>query len=243
MISHKHLVISLVVILVSSVCQAQLRDAGLWTGFSANGQWSKKVEFNLGAEVRLRENLTEMSRVFYESGAEYKLRKWLDISATYRGGTANNNPYFDYRQRLQFGLAAKKKFNNFAITFQSRWQVGINGPASENDADFYTTHRNKIQMKYTGLKGLDLSSSFELFNNASNYQGYVLQNWRWSASAEKKINKRNYISVGYLIQKSLLDSPQEIDYVVLVNYKYDINLRKKKDKKESDTEPTLPTPR
>lgn len=215
---------------------SQYRDAGLWSGTAANMQLSKKMQLNLAAEIRFRENITQMSRLFYEVGAEYKLKKWLDGSLTYRGGTANNNPYFDYRQRLQFGLAAKKKFDKFALTFQSRWQLGINGLSAENDADFYTTLRNKIQFKYTGLKGIDLATSYEIFNNTGTYQSFAMQNWRWVVSAEKKINKRNFLSLGYMIQKGLLDSPQEYDYIILLNYKFDIDLRKKEAKPEADPE-------
>ncbi|MBX7052236.1 MAG: DUF2490 domain-containing protein [Flavobacteriales bacterium] len=236
MSNHKSLYISLLVSLFSLSGLSQYRDAGLWSGVSGSFQTSKKIQLNLAGEIRLRENLSQMSRLFYEAGVEYKLKKWLDGSITYRGGTANNNPYFDYRQRLQFGLAAKKKFDKFAITFQSRWQLGINGISSESDADFYTTLRNKFQFKYTGLKGIDLSTSYEIFNNTGAYQSFAMQNWRWVISAEKKLNKRNFLSLGYMIQKGLLDSPQEYDFIILVNYKFELDLRKKDTKTEENPE-------
>lgn len=227
MSSHKLRFIFVVFTFIPVWALAQYRDAGLWSSVSASAQVSKKFQINLAAEIRLSENLSQLSRAFSEVGVEYKLRKWLDGSLTYRGGTANNQSSYDYRQRLQFGLAAKKKFDDFALSLQTRWQLGINGPNSDSDSDFYTTLRNKFQFKYTKLNGLDLATSGEIFNNTKAYQSFSLQNWRWTISVEKKINKKNYISLGYMIQKGLLDSPQELDYIIMVNYKLELDLRKK----------------
>ena len=235
MSSHKLRFILVVFTFIPVWALAQYRDAGLWSSVSASAQVSKKFQINLAAEIRLSENLSQLSRAFSEVGVEYKLRKWLDGSLTYRGGTANNQSSYDYRQRLQFGLAAKKKFDDFALSLQTRWQLGINGPNSDSDSDFYTTLRNKFQFKYTGLKNLDLATSYEIFNNSGAYQSLILQNWRWVISAEKKINKKNYLSVGYMIQKGLLDSPQELDFIILVNYKIEFDLRKKDKNPEEST--------
>ncbi len=216
--------------LLPFIATAQFNDAGMWTSFSCSVDLNKKWQVAASPEVRLNENLSRLSRAFVDLGAQYKYNKHLFLSLTYRGGTAQLQDYFESRQRLQFGVAYKDKIHDFSFSIQSRWQAAVRAFSPESDADFITTIRNKAQVKYTGLKGIDLATSFELFNNTKHYQQFVLQNWRWVASAEKKINKTNSISLGYLIQKDLLSSPQKIEYVVLLAYQ--ISLERKKEEKE-----------
>ncbi len=220
--------------LLPSMASAQFKDAGMWTDFTCSVDLNKKWQVAASPEVRLNENFSRVSRAFVDLGAQYKYNKHLFLSLTYRGGAAQLTDYFETRQRLQFGVAYKNKIHDFTLALQSKWQAAVRSLSPESDADFITTMRNKLQVKYTGLKGIDLATSFELFNNTKQYQQFVLTNWRWIATVDKKINKTNSISLGYLIQKSLLDSPQKIDYVLLLSYQ--INLERKKEKKEPATE-------
>ena len=218
---------------------AQFRDAGLWVDYSLSTEFKKDFEFSISPEIRLDENLSRLARAFADVGAQYKITKQFFVSVTYRGGMRNDGEFYDPRHRFQFGLGIRRKAGDFTFTYQPRWQAAVKASSSENDADFVTTMRNKLQVKYTGLKGIDLSTSFEVFNNSTNYQGFVLQNWRWVGDIEKKINKQNSFSLGYLIQKSLLDSPQQIDFVILASYKMQLNLFGKK--KDEEKEPPVDT--
>jgi hypothetical protein len=216
---------------------SQVRDAGMWTDISLNLDLGKNLGASISPEVRLDENISRVARAFTDVGLQYKLGKYFSTGVTYRGGVSNSNYGFNGRHRMQYTLLCRYKLGDFAFTLQSRWQVAVTSFSAENDADFITTLRNKFQLKYTGLKGIDLSSSFETFNNTGRYSDFQLQNWRWIANVEKKINKRNSISLGYLIQKSLLDSPQQLDYVFLISYQYNLNLKKKKTDKDKELKP------
>jgi hypothetical protein len=61
-----------------------------------------------------------------------------------------------------------------------------------------------------------------MFNSISAYQDLALTNWRWTAQVSRKITKKQTVVAGYLIQRDLTESPQEMDYVILVSYKVEL---------------------
>jgi hypothetical protein len=153
---------------------------------------------------------------------EYKYNKRISLSAAYRGGVGNDGVHIDGRHRVQYGLGLKQKWSDWSVQYQSRVQFALNAAWSDADVDFNTTWRNRITLKYGGLKKTDLATAYEIFNSVSAYQDLALTNWRWTAQVSRKINKKQAVSFGYLIQRDLTESPQEMDYVILVSYKVEL---------------------
>ena len=201
---------------------AQTADAGLWVDASLSRELTDNLSLTLSPEIRLDENMTRWARGFFDLGAEYRVSKRVSMSATYRGGWANDGVHIDSRQRVQYGVSAKDKRGDFVLQYQTRFQASLSGVASDADADFVSVWRNRAGVKYTGLKRLDVSTSFEVFNSVSSYTPLALENWRWMSQVTRKISKKQSATVGYLIQRDLTESPQEIDYVILLSYKVDL---------------------
>lgn len=201
---------------------AQTADAGLWVDASLSRELTDNLNLTLSPEIRLDENMSRWARGFFDLGAEYRVSKRVSMSATYRGGWANDGVHIDSRQRVQYGVSAKDKRGDFVLQYQTRFQASLSGAASDADADFVSVWRNRAGVKYTGLKRLDVSTSFEVFNSVSSYTPFALENWRWMFQATRKISKKQSATVGYLIQRDLTESPQEIDYVILLSYKVDL---------------------
>jgi hypothetical protein len=216
--------ISLFISLLLSVTSAiaQTKDAGLWADVSFSRELGERMDLTISPEIRLDENLTRWSRLFADASVDYKYNKHFTISAAYRGGIANDGVHVDSRHRMQYGLGLKEKWNDWSMQFQSRVQFALNAAWSDADADFNTTWRNRLTMKYGGLKKTDVATAFELFNSVSAYQELALTNWRWTAQVSRKINKKQSASVGYLIQRDVTESPQHLDYVILLSYKVDL---------------------
>lgn len=216
--------ISLFISLLLSVTSAiaQTKDAGLWADVSFSRELGERMDLTISPEIRLDENLTRWSRLFADASVDYKYNKHFTISAAYRGGIANDGIHVDSRHRMQYGLGLKEKWNDWSMQFQSRVQFALNAAWSDADADFNTTWRNRLTMKYGGLKKTDVATAFELFNSVSAYQELALTNWRWTAQVSRKINKKQSASVGYLIQRDVTESPQHLDYVILLSYKVDL---------------------
>ncbi len=201
---------------------AQTADAGLWVDASLSRELTDNLNLTLSPEIRLDENMTRWARGFFDLGAEYRVSKRVSMSATYRGGWANDGVHIDSRQRVQYGVSAKDKRGDFVLQYQTRFQASLSGVASDADADFVSVWRNRAGVKYTGLKRLDVSTSFEVFNSVSSYTPFALENWRWMSQVTRKISKKQSATVGYLIQRDLTESPQEMDYVILLSYKVDL---------------------
>jgi hypothetical protein len=206
---------------VSRLC-AQTKDAGLWMDVGFSRELGDRFELSVSPELRLDENLTRWSRLFADASLEYKYNKNFSLSAAYRGGAGNDGVHVDGRHRMQYGLGVKQKWNDWTVQYHSRVQFALNAAWSDADVDFNTTWRNRVTVKYSGLKKTDLSTAFEIFNAISVYQEMAFTNWRWTSQVARKINKNQSASIGYLIQRDMTDSPQHIDFVILLSYKVEL---------------------
>lgn len=201
---------------------SQSKDAGLWADISIGKELTERFEISFSPEIRMDENISRWARCFADFGAEYKINKRFSTALVYRGGWSNDGVFVDYRQRMQYGWTWKQKWEDLVVQLQTRAQVSLAGSIGDADADFVTLWRNRFGVKYTGLKKIDLATSIEAFNSASRYNRLELQNWRWLATATREITKKQSIALGYLIQRDLTESPQEMDYVFLLSYKVDL---------------------
>lgn len=214
--------LAFVLLFIPACLCAQTKDAGLWMDVGFSQEVGERFELTVSPEIRFDENLTRWSRLFTDAALEFKYNKHIALSAAYRGGVANDGVYIDGRHRMQYGIGLREKWNDWSLQFQSRVQFALNAAWSDADVDFNTTWRNRLTVKYGGLKKTDLASSYEIFNAVAAYQNLALTNWRWTAQIARKINKKQSISLGYLIQRDLTESPQHVDYVFLLSYKVEL---------------------
>jgi hypothetical protein len=216
--------ISFIVIglLMSAGLIAQYRDAGLWLDASASHELNKRLDISLSPEIRLNQNMTQWSRLFADVSADYKLDKRFSLQVAFRGGWGNDGVHVDARLRWQTGFSVRHKWEDFTVQWLSRAQYTSAGPLSDWDADFVTLWRNRMSVKYTGLKKTDVAMSFELFNSITRYQELAVQNWRWIAQVSRNISKKQSVVLGYLIQRDLTKSPRAMDYVLLLSYKVEL---------------------
>ena len=212
----------LVWVLYASRMVSQTEDAGLWMDVGVSRELGERFELSVSPEFRLDENISRWSRLFGDVSLEYKYNKHVSLSAAYRGGAGNDGVHVDGRHRMQYGLGFKQKWSDWTFQYQSRVQFALNPAWSDADVDFNTTWRNRLTVKYGGLKKTDLASAYEIFNAVSAYQEMAFTNWRWTAQVTRKVNKKQSASVGYLIQRDLTDSPQHIDFVFLLSYKVEL---------------------
>jgi hypothetical protein len=194
----------------------------MWRDISLSRELGERFELSVSPEIRLDENLTRWSRLFADASLEYKYNKHFSLSAAYRGGVGNDGVHVDGRHRMQYGLGVKQKWNDWTVQYHSRVQFSLNAAWSDADADFNSTWRNRISVKYGGLKKTDLATSYEIFNAVSAYQELAWTNWRWTSQVTRKISKKQSAALGYLIQRDLAESPQHLDFVILLSYKVEL---------------------
>jgi hypothetical protein len=222
----------LIFLFLASITSAQnVNDAGMWNAFSfsadikdltpwRDGDIFKNVSFHLNPEIRLNENITQVSGYFADIGFDNKWSKYASSTIEYRLGGRREETGYSIRRRWSIGTQLSLPIKDFKITATTRYQIAQSRTA---DLDLNSTWRQKVGLEYAPWKNLSIQASHELF-----FLPITLENtnWRSQISLKYKIDKSNGISLGYLVQRDLTNA--DMDFVILTGYKWEFN--KKKDK-------------
>jgi hypothetical protein len=205
-------------IYISCSCSAQQNDAGLWASFHIEKKISKKFTVDFSPEVRLDENLAEAGTVFTEAGIEYKILKRLTAAVILRY-TEKRKPDESYsaRQRAMFDLAYRYKIQKFNITLRERIQSQVTDDPSDK-LKYVNYLRNKISVKYDTAKKYQPWISAEIFYQLNNYRGNEIDNLRYAAGFDYKLNKKNTFGLFYLINKEVNVNDPLTDFVTGISY-------------------------
>jgi hypothetical protein len=170
--------------------------------------------------------------LFSDVGAKYKVNDFISVNVEYRGGIRRTNEFSFYRQRTSLGLALKYEWNDFTFFSTTRNQWTPSAADGDGDIDLGSTFRQKVGVKYKGLKKIELAYSFEWF-----FEPVVLKpvysDWRTQLNVAYKLSKRKHVSVGYLVQQNVQNG--EMDFVIQAAYQVELKRNKKKEK-ESEQE-------
>ncbi len=202
------------------------RDAGLWATFSVQKKISKRINFVIDQEFRLRENFQRINLFYTNIGIDYKATKWLKISPTYRSIQKKSfEGNYSYRHRLMLDFTAKKKMQRITLSERVRYQIEVQ--------DFYTSKKGKLAEQFLRLK------SDVKYNLSEKVTPYISCELRYQirsprgdgplydkgfhrirnvAGLEYTINKRNALNLYYLIQSEFDISGRESIYIVGIAY-------------------------
>ena len=116
---------------------AQSDDFGVWTSIGAEKKISKKLSVGMEAELRTRDDVSTLDRWSVGVDAQYKLTKWLKVSAGYSFLDDNNEKityketngmpnklaeYWGVRHRFNVSLTGSYKFGDWQVSLRERWQ-------------------------------------------------------------------------------------------------------------------------
>jgi hypothetical protein len=219
-------------VLLASFGSAQnVNDAGMWNAFSFSSDikdltpWKdpkifKDWSLHIDPEIRLNENVSQVSNVFSDFGTDKKWSKYLTTTLEYRVGARREEDWFNVRKRWSLGAQLSYPFKNFKLSSTTRCQISR---AITSEIDIKSIWREKISLEFSKWEKLTFQVSHELFFLPITLEN---SNWRSQVSLKYKLDKSNAISVGYLVQRDL--SNADMDFVILTGYKWEFN--KKKDK-------------
>lgn len=228
----------LILIFARLSAHSQVNDAGMWVSGSLSARVSKKIEISVSPEFRLKENFSQLQSAFVDLGWQYKITKQFFVSFTHRIGTRSNDTFYEMRNRSQLGLGYKFQIKEFDLVLQTRYQALISNARGETDPDLKSTLRSKVQVKYNGIKKFQFTGSYEVFHNANLYGEMNWENWRAAFQVERKYKKINFFSLGYLIQRDLASKVPEMDFVITLGYKRELDWRKDKKDENPKSDPT-----
>ncbi|MFN5355425.1 MAG: DUF2490 domain-containing protein [Bacteroidota bacterium] len=220
----RHLVSYLVaaLIMIEITASAQEIDRGLWLNPSVVYKGLKKVDLELSPELRWDQDLTRLRTRQVDLKARYDLKRGYFAGMSLRLGAIQRNSGWQPRQRIQFNGGKKWKPGDFRIGYTTKIQFTLSGQTRTRDADLNSSFRNKLSLNYVRIKKFTPCVSYELFHGLSEEAFLQFQDWRFILEGEYKINKRNSIGLGYLLQQQIRTGIDQRDKVILINYQHTI---------------------
>lgn len=196
-------------------------------------KYSLQKKWNLGASFRYdrNQNLTAFRRSNFNLSASYKLNKQVKLGAAYRFITAHTNDAHRFRVFVENEFKLSKK-----ISIESRTML-------QHDIKFLQPDylraynpkwilRERISVNYDFNKKWRFSMFTEPFICYRDAE-INLYRWRNGANVSYLYKKRHELSAGYFFQKGLSVSAHKNAHVFGIQYTFDLNKPKKKNKKKS----------
>ena len=171
----------------------QTEDFQLWSSASINYSVNKKLEFKLTESLRLRENVSLISRQFSQLRSTYKINKSFRLNAGYRFlRTISIEKQTNLRHRFYFDIINRKKIKRIRVfsRLRSQYQTGI------NYNEFYT--RGKLGALYNIRKTpFDPEFSSEIYFDNKKKQ---IDKLRYTLALSFPFNKKIKSNIFYRIQ-------------------------------------------
>jgi hypothetical protein len=200
---------------------SQEQDFGSWLNASVEYEAWKNVDLSLTPELRFDENLSRLRNVQADFGAQYKINKRYSTGAVLRIGQVQRNSGWQGRQRIQLFVGGKWKIvKDLDFSYKTRVQFAFDQQTRTRDADMNSNIRNKFGISYDGIKKTKLSASYEFFHGIQRGEFLEWQDWRLAFDVERKLNKRNFVSLGWIVQTEFTTPRVRRDNILVLSYKF-----------------------
>jgi len=199
---------------------AQEIDNGFRFNPSLEYKGLKKVDLEISPELSWDEDVTRLRSRQVDLKGRYNLKKNYFVGLSISFGSVQRNSGLQPRQRIQLNAGKKWKPGDFRIAYTTKIQFSFSSQTRSRNADFNSNWRNKLRLAHSGIKKFTPGISFELFHGLRDGEFLDLQDWRFVIDGEYKIDKRNFIDLGYLIQQEIQPGIDQRDRVILLSYKY-----------------------
>ncbi|MGQ0828546.1 MAG: DUF2490 domain-containing protein [Bacteroidota bacterium] len=209
--------------ILSFAANAQVKDAGLWLGLSAEKKLSTRFALELTEEVRFNENISELATALTELGIGYKITKGLTSTVSYRFSQRRRvDDFYSLRHRYNIDLSYKVKIKKISVTMRGRFQsqyTDINASETGNVPRNYL--RSKFALKYLTGKKTSPFISIEFFNRINDPSGEAfVDNIRYQFGLDHELNKFSTITLSYLINKQVNVNNPWTSYITAIGYKF-----------------------
>jgi len=220
---------ALLLLLTCTGAVAQVNDFGAWTSLSFRQKLPAGLRGDLELESRFNENGTSLGNLFADLSVSHKLNDYMRLAVNGRFGNKRDNTFeFQTRMRYAVDLSASTEWKGYNFSIRSRFQSSGSSLASETrNAEFTNSWRNKVGISAKLMKKTTGSLSCELFNSLSNSNAMMLTDWRAAFKVDRKISKRQTLTLGYLMQGEVNRANPLRDYVIVAGYSWELKNFKK----------------
>jgi hypothetical protein len=228
---NKFSVILVFLMTIPLISSAQTNDFGIWTTIEATKKF-RRWDLGVEAELRTRENTSEVQRWSLEADIAFRVFKPLQTGISYKYISINDAEYNDFqpRQRYSFYVKAKKKVGDFTFSLKEQAQRTIKDERDRiKDDNTYDTYRinpewiwrNRIQVAYN-IPHFPVNPSFsvETFYQLNNPEGNTFDALRFTLSWKYKLSKHHKLEIYGLFDHEINVSDPVNTWVTGISYTF-----------------------
>ncbi|MBU2950081.1 DUF2490 domain-containing protein [Tamlana agarivorans] len=200
------------------------KDLEGWSSIRLKYKLNKKWSFELEEQLRLDEDISEISGYFTQLSAEYTLIKNFKIGGGLRFTRVNDNEgkvqgYENYF-RFQLDASYKHKINNFSLIYRFRYQN-----RNEFSVDDYANQKLRLKagIEYN-IKNwkLDPKFSAEIFNRIGEADDRGFKKYRLTLGTDYKFEKLGTIGLFCRMEEELNETMPKTTNIIGLKYTYTI---------------------
>jgi len=220
---------SFFVFILSTVLNAQIQDAQLWTSAALKTDITDDLTVGYEMCTRFNKNVTSLDNYYNELGAEYSIIKGLGVGIDYRFSKKNKENYFETVHRFCFNASYGYKFDDLGlkVKFRARYQIPFNriGVVNENIyPDTKNTLRFKLSLDYVpvNFKMFQPFMSFEIYKGVKPVNIYnAIDSYRFAIGATLDLPKRHSVDLYYMLEKEYR-AAQYLNHIWGIQYNYEL---------------------
>lgn len=215
-----------------STCFSQedgTKDLESWNTIGLKYKLNKKWSFELEEQLRLDENISEISEYFTQLSTEYSISKKFELGAGFRYISENDNEGklqgYENHFRLNLDASYKHKISDFSLKYRLRYQ-NKNELGVDDFANQHIRFKTAVGYNFKNWK-LDPKFSAEIFNHLEKGEENGFDKYRLTLGTEYKFKKMGTLGLFYKYEKELNESIPETTKIIGLKYTYTIKNRKK----------------
>jgi len=202
---------------------AQDQDFGTWLSAEVNHKITSRWQLSLAGQVRLNRNLETVDLCFTQIGAQFTVARNFKAAVNYRLIQKNELDYWSTRHGFFADLAWKKKWKPISLTVRGRLQGRVEDQfIEENGFSPNWFFRTKFSLSYDTERRWTPFVSQETFlllrSSEEPYRNGDVTRFRYDAGIEYEIDRRNSLSVSYMLQHNR--SPIVNEFIVSAGYSF-----------------------
>ncbi|MEO9510952.1 MAG: DUF2490 domain-containing protein [Flavobacteriaceae bacterium] len=204
-------------------------DLESWNSITIKYKPNKKWNFELQEQLRLDENISEVSEYFTQLSVERSIFKNFDFGVGLRFIRENDNEgsIQGYENHFRFHLDAmyKHKINDLTLKYRLRYQNKNDLSVSTSEGDYAKQNiRFKAGLEYNFKSWkLDPKFSAELFNRfQKDDDDNGFSKYRLTLGTDYKFKKLGKLGLFYRIEKDLNETIPETTNIIGLKYVYTI---------------------
>ncbi len=224
-LENKILLLSLLLLSVSFIGNAQEKDFEVWTSLGISKKVNKQLSFNLKEDVRFCDNSTRMKTNFTQLSANYRIKKFISVKMAYRFANKKEYDFSTSHQHLFLAdIKVKQSYRRLGLSYRIRYQSKYTDIYSQENGEIPTSYlRHKWLIKYN-IRGSRFSPyfSFELFQDMDYPERYLQKKQRFTIATSYETKRKNEITLFFTLQREVNQINPVQSGVLGVKYNYSL---------------------